>query len=80
LYQTDSFNKIRAGFDARSSLNTDRLEHDYFQSPTPVSLVFEDVEQLWQAIAERDDWSRFEQTCSHIESARQAYGLDMLSS
>ena len=80
LYQTDSFNKIRAGFDARSSLNTDRLAHDYFQSPTPVSLVFEDVEQLWQAIAERDDWSRFEQTCSHIESARQAYGLDMLSS
>ena len=50
----------------------DRLETDYFQAASPVSLVVEDVESLWAPIAEHDDWSSFEAKLAHIEAARLA--------
>ena len=37
-------------------------------------MLIEEVEALWEPIAERDDWSAFEQKLAEIESMAQAYG------
>ncbi|HWL86549.1 MAG TPA: hypothetical protein VNO21_12145, partial [Polyangiaceae bacterium] len=37
------------------------LEHPYFASRTsPCTLLIDEIETIWDAIAERDDWSLFE--------------------
>jgi len=36
------------------------LTHDYWSDPAPCSMLIEEVEAIWAAIAERDDWGPFE--------------------
>jgi len=42
--------------------------HDYWSDPEPCSMHIEEVEAVWAAIAEADDWSRLE---SKIEAIRR---------
>jgi uncharacterized protein YdiU (UPF0061 family) len=39
---------------------TARLDHPYFADDGPCSMLIEDVEAIWAAIAVRDDWAPFE--------------------
>lgn len=75
LYQREDFIPIRDGFAARAPIMPERLSNAYFQRATPVSLVIEEVEALWSAIAERDDWSLFEQKISDIRALKAALGI-----
>jgi hypothetical protein len=38
-------------------------------------MLIEEVEALWAAIAERDDWSLFEAKLTQLEEMRDALGL-----
>lgn len=69
LYAAPDFAPIRAGLEARGDATA---PHAYFAQPTPVSLVIEEVEALWAAIAERDDWSMFEAKLAQIAAMRAA--------
>ncbi len=75
LYATAAFAPVRAALMARDFDRPDRLSHAYFQKPSPVSLVIEEVEALWGPIAENDDWSLFDTKVWHIEEARLALAL-----
>ena len=44
----------------------------YFHSPTPTSLLIDEIEAIWAPIAEHDDWSAFEAKLADIESLRLA--------
>ena len=35
------------------------LDHPYFRREAPVTLLIDEIESLWDAIAQRDDWSLF---------------------
>jgi uncharacterized protein YdiU (UPF0061 family) len=48
-----------------------RLETDYFKAPRPCSLLIDEIETLWTAIAENDDWSLFEAKLAKIEEMRK---------
>jgi len=37
----------------------ERLENPYFRGELPASLLIEEVEALWDRIADADDWSSF---------------------
>ncbi len=52
----------------------ERLAAAYFGQPEPEELLYDEIEQLWAAIAERDDWGPFERKLARIEAARQAWG------
>lgn len=52
-----------------------RPDHTYFRRPSPVSLVYDEIESLWEPIALRDDWSAFYRKLTEIEQVRDAYGL-----
>jgi serine/tyrosine/threonine adenylyltransferase len=69
FYAAASFQPVRAGLEARA---IEAPLHRYFERERPVSLVIEEVEALWAAIAERDDWSLFEAKMEEINHLREA--------
>ncbi len=50
-------------------------EHLYFTRPEPEELLYDEIEAIWSAIADRDDWTPFEAKIADIREAGRAYGL-----
>jgi uncharacterized protein YdiU (UPF0061 family) len=75
-YTGQAFARVRDGLFAGPPARPDRLAHPYFARRTPASLVIAHVEEIWAAIAERDDWSIFEATCADIDQLRAALDLN----
>ncbi|MBS0386151.1 MAG: YdiU family protein [Proteobacteria bacterium] len=76
LYRGAAFAAVRSGIAARSRSDLGPLlEKPLLQRPTPVSMVIGEVERVWAAIAERDDWSPFEAKLADIREMRDALGL-----
>ena len=76
LYAEEGFAEFRrllAGFQPD---RPERLADPYFARPEPEELLIGEIEALWTAIAEADDWSLFEAKLARIEAARLAWGLD----
>jgi len=48
-------------------------DHPYFKGDGPVTMLVDDVERIWAAIDEQDDWSRLEQAVTAIRSMGDAY-------
>jgi protein adenylyltransferase len=72
-YATPAFAIARNGLAARTRPDAQAaLAHPYFQRSRPASLVIEEVEAIWSAIAERDDWSLFETKLRDLEALREA--------
>ena len=42
------------------------LDHPLWREDAPPTLVIEEVERVWAAIDERDDWAPFEQKVAEI--------------
>jgi uncharacterized protein YdiU (UPF0061 family) len=75
-YAEPAFAAVRAGLEARTSEDArERLAHPYLQRATPHTMLIDEVEALWAAIAERDDWSLFEAKLGQLEEMRAALGL-----
>ncbi|MEZ5959217.1 MAG: YdiU family protein [Hyphomonadaceae bacterium] len=75
LYADPSFTPIRSGLEARTGSSAAAfLTTPYFERPTPVTMLIDEVEALWAPIAERDDWSLFEQKLSDVAALREALG------
>lgn len=75
LYADASFAPIRAGLETRTGSGAERFLRDaYFQRPTPVTMVIDEVEAVWAPIAERDDWSPFETKLRDVAALRDARG------
>lgn len=72
LYQREDFGILRNALLNREAAAPERLEHDYFARPTPETLLIDEIEELWAAIAERDDWSLFEAKLAGIAQKRKA--------
>jgi uncharacterized protein YdiU (UPF0061 family) len=76
LYQSEAFRMVRRGFEARTRGDLGALlSQPLLQRPQPVSLVIDEVERVWAAIAERDDWSLFETKLADIRELRETLGL-----
>ncbi len=71
-YDTPKFAPVRVGLDARATATP---ADSYWQRPRPHTLLIEDTEALWAAIAERDDWSLFEAKLAQIGELRDALGM-----
>ncbi|WP_374470293.1 protein adenylyltransferase SelO [Phenylobacterium sp.] len=53
----------------------ERLSNPYFAGHEPEELLYDEIEQIWAPIAERDDWEPFEAKLAKIEAARIAWAL-----
>ena len=72
LYSSEEFLAFRALLAGREADRPERLERGYFVAADPVELLVDEIEILWTAIAERDDWAPFNTKLAAIESTRQA--------
>ena len=73
LYSEEIFAPVRESLFLRDPVRPERLKHAYFKGPAPVSLLIEEVEAVWDPIANSDDWSALHAKLDHIEQARLAY-------
>jgi uncharacterized protein YdiU (UPF0061 family) len=76
LYRDESFMAVRRGFEVRTRDDlAPLLAKPLLQRPAPVSMVIDEVERIWTAIAERDDWSPFEAKLADTAEMRETLGL-----
>jgi uncharacterized protein YdiU (UPF0061 family) len=75
LYDGEAFTTFRAGLAAYEMDRPERLASPYFAGTEPQELLYEEIEAIWAAIAERDDWAPFNAKLAGIEVARRGWGL-----
>ncbi|MEC8729058.1 MAG: hypothetical protein VXX58_09810, partial [Pseudomonadota bacterium] len=47
----------------------------YFQKDDPMNLRIDQVESIWEPIAQADDWSRLHDALAQIHTMSDAYGM-----
>ena len=75
IYAHEGVADFRAQVAAFTADRPERLAAPYFTRPEPEELLYDQIEDLWGAIAESDDWAPFHAKLAAIEDARVAYGL-----
>jgi uncharacterized protein YdiU (UPF0061 family) len=75
LYAEPAFAEFRGRLAPYAPVRPERLADPYFARQEPEELLYDEIETLWAAIAERDDWSVFEAKLASIEKARRAWGF-----
>lgn len=73
LYQKPSFEPLRECLKKFDIANTAKAEHPYFRNSLACSLIIDELEAIWNPIAEKDDWSLFERKLQDIRSFRGVY-------
>lgn len=74
-YRTRGFEPVAQGLEAHAGVEPGRLDHPAFQRAGPPSLVIDEIESVWQRIAEHDDWSGFEQKIADVRALGAALAL-----
>jgi uncharacterized protein YdiU (UPF0061 family) len=75
LYDGVAFHAFRAQLAGYETDRPERLAAAYFAGAEPEELLYDEIEAIWAAIAEHDDWSPFDAKLKRIETARQAWDL-----
>ena len=75
IYDGEAFLTFRERLSGYEMDRPERLASPYFAVPEPQELLYDEIEAIWAAIAERDDWAPFEDKLARIEDARQGWGL-----
>jgi len=75
LYAEPDFAEFRQRLAAYEAVRPERLAHPYFAGSEPEELLIDEIEAIWAAIADADDWSPFHGKLARIEAARVAWGL-----
>jgi len=75
LYWDPAFEEFRNLLAKFTPDRPERLADPYFSRPEPEELLIDEIEAIWAAIAEADDWSPFAAKLASIERARLAWRL-----
>jgi len=75
LYGTDPFLDFRRQLAAFTPDRPERLGAPYFARPEPEELLYDEIEMIWAAIADHDDWAPFTAKLAALDEARVAMGL-----
>jgi uncharacterized protein YdiU (UPF0061 family) len=72
IYEAEHFAPLRETLDAYRPSPTARLDHRYFAQAEPCTMLIDEMEAIWSAIAERDDWSLLAEKLARIAEMREA--------
>lgn len=75
LYGGEAFMAFRALLEDYEADRPERLAHPYFAAAEPQELLYDEIEAIWAAIAEADDWTPFQAKLAAIAEASAALGL-----
>lgn len=75
-YQGESFQKLHEIFSLvdTSPRALEALKNPYFLREKPCDLLIDEIEWIWEAIDQGDDWSRFENKITEIRDMGRVYG------
>ena len=68
----EAFQQALAGY---AQAQPSRLGDAYFTRPLACTMLIDDVEQIWAAIAAQDDWSEFHRKLDDIAGMSRAFGI-----
>jgi uncharacterized protein YdiU (UPF0061 family) len=71
-YAGDVFTTFRKNLAKYEPVAPERLAIPYYQGADPCSLLYDEIETIWAAIAERDDWAPFDAKLQAIAELRSA--------
>jgi serine/tyrosine/threonine adenylyltransferase len=74
-YEGAAFLALRRALDDYEPADPARLADPYFQRTRPCTMLIDEVEAIWEPIAERDDWSAFERKVADVRAMGRALGL-----
>ncbi|MNE95694.1 hypothetical protein D3C80_1938170 [compost metagenome] len=72
-YQGEAFDAFRFALLEHEPDRPERLEHPMFAAAEPEELLIDEVEAIWSAIEQGDDWAPLHAKLARLESARQAW-------
>ena len=72
FYPQTEFRDLAARLPGREA----RRDHSYWSDTEPCSMHIDEVEAIWSAIAERDDWQPFEDKVRAVRRMGEAMGHD----
>jgi uncharacterized protein YdiU (UPF0061 family) len=75
LYAGEAFTAFRTLLQAHAPERPDRLQAGYFSGAGPEEMLIDEVEALWSAIAEADDWGPFEAKIARLRAAGEAWAI-----
>ncbi|CAL1690696.1 Protein adenylyltransferase SelO [Brevundimonas subvibrioides] len=71
-WQGETFDAFRFALFEHEPDRPERLEHPAFAVPEPEELLIDEVEAIWAAIDQSDDWSPLTQKLDRLEASRQS--------
>jgi len=74
-YTGEAFTAFRQAIADRAPTRPQALGDAYFQGPGPTTMHIDEVERVWEAIAQRDDWAPLEQKISEVRALGQLLQL-----
>ncbi|WP_306003045.1 protein adenylyltransferase SelO family protein [Brevundimonas sp. C43] len=74
-YQGEAFDAFRFALMEHEPDRIERLEHPMFAAREPEEMLIGEVEAIWAAIADADDWVHFQAKLERLEAARLAWGF-----
>lgn len=74
-YQGEAFDAFRFALLEHEPDRPERLEHPMFAVPEPEELLIDEVETLWSAIEQGDNWTPLHAKLARLDAARQAWTL-----
>ena len=74
-YQGEAFDAFRFALLEHEPDRPERLEHPVFAAPEPEEMLTDEVETLWSAIEQGDDWAPLYAKLARLEAAGKAWSL-----
>ena len=74
-YQGPTFDAFRDRLEGYCPADPEKLSHPYFNQTRPCTMLIDEIEDIWSAIADRDDWTPFRQKIDEIAIVRDANSL-----
>lgn len=75
IYQGETFDAFRFALLEHEPDRPERLEHPMFAAPEPEEMLIEEVEALWSAIEQGEDWAPLHAKLARLDAARSAWAL-----
>jgi uncharacterized protein YdiU (UPF0061 family) len=78
LYQGAEFSDLKEVLARFEPTDVARLKHPYFAEPEPCSMLIDEIESIWTAIDQRDDWSSFDAKVRRVRVMAEAHGRTLV--
>ena len=75
VYQGEAFDAFRFALFEHEPDRPERLEHPMFAAAEPEEMLIDEVEAIWSAIADADDWTPFHARLDRLMLARAAWAF-----